>query len=546
MLRSIWTKTLREYRRPILGWGLGLALLVYSQLYAYAQLGLSARADATRIAAGMRFFGDPVALATPTGYATWKTMGALPPLLGIWAVLAGARLLRREEERHSLDLLLATPRSRVRVLGEKLLALIIALTAIGVLIGLGAIGGESRAGVRVDVGGALAAGLNVSLAALVFALLALLLAQLVRSAGAAAGLAGAVMVLAYLVEGTGRVAGVAWLQHISPLYYYDLSKPLIPSHGANGGGLLVLALLCVVFAGACLPLFLRRDIGGVVWPRRAPRPSDPRRGAPTLPYAARSLRAVWARGLAAQIPAAFWWIVGLGIYAAWTTAIARSTEDSLRQLLADAPRQISQVLGSHNVMTDAGFLAAILFLYLPLLLVIYALTAAATWARDLDIGSLELVLATPAPRWRLFLERFGALALLLVGAPVAVEVIVLVTGHLAGLRLDAGYVTAAMLGIFPLEVLTAAVVYLLACRTAAAIDTAVVGGLVGLSFLVSLFYTVFNLPAWLADLSIFYQYGSPITEGPRWGASLVMTGLAIVVLVVGAAEFARADVRRGQ
>jgi ABC-2 type transport system permease protein len=190
MLRSIWTKTLREYRVPILGWGLGLAILIYSQIYAVGQLSLQARLDAAQLAEGMRFFGDPVALTTPTGYATWKTMGALPALLGIWAVLAGARLLRREEERHSLDVLLATPCSRARVLGEKGVALIIALAAIGILIGLGAMGGEAKAGVPVDGGGAIMAGLNASLAALVFAMLALLLSQMVRSAGAAALLTG--------------------------------------------------------------------------------------------------------------------------------------------------------------------------------------------------------------------------------------------------------------------------------------------------------------------------------------------------------------------
>lgn len=72
------------------------------------------------------------------------------------------------------------------------------------------------------------------------------------------------------------------------------------------------------------------------------------------------------------------------------------------------------------------------------------------------------------------------------------------------------------------------------------------GGLVALSFLASLLYTVLNLPAWLADLSMFYQYGSPITDGPRWGASLAMTALAAAVLVVDVVGFTRADVQRGQ
>ncbi len=146
----------------------------------------------------------------------------------------------------------------------------------------------------------------------------------------------------------------------------------------------------------------------------------------------------------------------------------------------------------------------------------------------------------------MILERFGALALLLVGAPLVIGIIVLVSGHLAGLSLDAGYVAAALLGIVPLELVTASVVFLLAGRTAAGINTVVVGALVGLSFLASLLYTVLNLPAWLADLSMFYQYGSPITDGPRWGSSLAMTGLAAAVLALGVFGFTRADIQRGQ
>jgi ABC-2 type transport system permease protein len=197
-------------------------------------------------------------------------------------------------------------------------------------------------------------------------------------------------------------------------------------------------------------------------------------------------------------------------------------------------------------MSDAGFLAAILFLYLPLLLVVYALIAAGTWARDLDSGSMELVLATPVPRWRVLLERYGALALLLLCAPLVIGLIVLVSGHIAGLSLDTGYVAAAMLGLIPLELVTASVVFLLAGQTASTVGTGIVSVLVAISFLASLFYTVFSLPAWLADLSIFYQYGSPITDGPRWGASLAMTGLALAVLAVGVLGFTRSDVQRGR
>ena len=47
-----------------------------------------------------------------------------------------------EEERGSIDVLLSTPQSRLRLLLEKIAALIVALIVIGLLIGLLAVAGQ--------------------------------------------------------------------------------------------------------------------------------------------------------------------------------------------------------------------------------------------------------------------------------------------------------------------------------------------------------------------------------------------------------------------
>jgi hypothetical protein len=89
-------------------------------------------------------------VTTATGYATWRVLSYLPGLLGFWTVLAGARLVRGDEERGALAVALSTPLSRTRVLGQRLATFVAALVRIGVLIGLGAIAGEARSRVPVD------------------------------------------------------------------------------------------------------------------------------------------------------------------------------------------------------------------------------------------------------------------------------------------------------------------------------------------------------------------------------------------------------------
>ena len=241
-LRSTWTKTLRDYRAAILIWGFGLGLAVVLTLASYDMMGAASRAATAQYAATFRFLGEPVALDTAAGYATWHTTGLLPVMLAIWTVLAGARLVRGDEERGEMDILLSTPASRLRQYVERLAAFVIAVLLIAIIMSAVTVIGEPVVGMPVGVGGALLMSLNVALTALVFGLTATLLAHLFRHRAAAASIAGGFVVLSYLVNATGRIMDSGeWLRRFSPLYYHDLSKPLIPSYGASIGAFLVLA-----------------------------------------------------------------------------------------------------------------------------------------------------------------------------------------------------------------------------------------------------------------------------------------------------------------
>src|SRR5205085_12225558 len=112
--KSIYLKTLRDFRVAILGWGVGMGLLVYVVLVAVPSLVATPQARASLISLGSTFswLAEPIALGSPGGYVTWK-YGLTLLVMVIWPLLAGSRLLRGEEERGSLDALLSLPRGRV-------------------------------------------------------------------------------------------------------------------------------------------------------------------------------------------------------------------------------------------------------------------------------------------------------------------------------------------------------------------------------------------------------------------------------------------------
>jgi ABC-2 type transport system permease protein len=547
MLTSIYIKTLRGYWIPILGWGLGLALVLYGTLSAFATQFSSpqARNEFVALANAFRFLAEPIAVTTPGGFVTWRTLGTLPVMLGIWSVLAGSRLIRGAEERGTLDIVLATPHSRTRVLAEGIAALFTAHLLIGLLIGLGALGGMAAANEPVSVGRALLAGLNIGLLDFCFALFALLVSQFTSRAGAAAGAAGGLLALSWSLDGASRVvAGGAWLGRLTPFRLYNLNKPLIVSYAAHPAaflGLLALTVLCGVLS---VPLFVNRDLGGVAWVRRgtARRPDT----AAALDSAAgeAGLRGVLPLALRTDLPSIGWWVFGMGGITLLVIGITRSTKDSISNALSSSPA-FSEIFARAGLASDAGFLSGLLFFFLPLMVAVYALAIAVGWARSLDSGYFELVLATPVSRPRVFLDSWGATVVGLLIAPLILWVLSLLGIRIWGLNVAGGPLLAAFFGFLPLELLIAAFVYLLAGRLGAGATLGIGGGLLVVSFLLELVGPLLKWPATVLGLSIFHQYGAPIVEGARWGNWLAMVALAAALLALSFVRFTRSDLQRG-
>jgi ABC-2 type transport system permease protein len=553
LLRNVLTKSLQDYRWAILGWGLGIGLLIYVVYSAYVKLlGTSALSGAalTQLANQFRFFAEPIALGTPGGYVTYKYGELIPILVGIWTILAGARMVRGDEERGAMDLLLGTPYSRARLLLEKVGALTIATLLIGLLIGLLTIGGMAAAKATVLPGNALLYGLDIALAAVFFGFLALLLSQFM-SRFAAASWAGGLMVVSFLLDGTGRtIASLSGLQRISPLFYYQLSKPLIPSYGSNVGGMLVLVVLSAIAVAISVPLFALRDVGRTVFAdvsvsRGHVAPTTAERNVAALAAARRqaSVRAIWLQALARQRTATLWWIFALFLATGFLVILTKNVVSQVAALFNNP--SLEKLLNGQNLATNAGFLAGILYVYLPLVVSIFAGVLAYRWASDLDQGKLELVLSTPEPRWRTMLERFAAVGIASVLAALATWVAILASEYITGLSLDFGHVTLSALGLLPLELVTAALVYVLSGLVGPRLVLGILSIYLAISFLIDEVRLLLNLPSWVQNISIFHQYGSPLTTDMNWGAFLGMLVAAVVLLVIAETLFTRRDIAGG-
>ena len=223
--------------------------------------------------------------------------------------------------------------------------------------------------------------------------------------------------------------------------------------------------------------------------------------------------------------------------------VVQLIEARLSSLLSGSPAMVTliQNLGGGDVSVNAGFLSA-LFIFLPLFLMAFVVTQVNSWSADEQDGRLELVLAAPQPRLQVVLGRFAALATATVVIALITLLASIVAAAVAGLKLDAGNLAGATLGMIPLGLLVAAIGYLASGWLRTAADTGLLSFLLAAWFFISFIGPELKLPDATLRLSAFYYYGTPLLHGLQLTSVLGIIAVAAVALALGALRFARKDI----
>jgi ABC-2 type transport system permease protein len=413
----------------------------------------------------------------------------------------------------------------------------------GVLIGLLAFAGGKNFGGDFGLGDALLFGLNLSLVCAVFGGLALLISQFTQERGTAAGWTAALLLICIVLDMVHRVIpNTEWISRLSPIYYYNLSKALVPAYGVSLGGILVLGALTVVLTGVAVWLFSWRDVGRAVplprWLRlREARPSR------NLPVRDWSLRSVYARGIGMIAMPTLWWTLGIAGFAGWMVFVVQQMESSLSGLFHSSPAAAAlfKNIGGGDVTVNAGFLSA-LFVILPLMLMAFAVTQVNRWSADEQEGRLELVLAAPQSRLGVILGRFAALGTATVFVGLVTLLVSAGAAALSGLKLDTGNLAAATLGMIPLGLLVAAIGYFAGGWLRTAADTGLLSFLLVIWFFISFIGPELKWPEAALRLSAFYYYGTPLLNGLPVSSTVAVLVVSALILAVGALRFTRKDI----
>lgn len=262
MLRNLFFKTLWDQRRAFVWWAIGLILLSLYTAGLYPSIATPQFTDYVKALpqALTALFGESFSLATPEGYLNAYFFDMMGPIIFvIYAIGAGSGAIAGEEERGTLDLLLAGPTKRWAIVLHKFAAMVVGSFLLGFFMWVGLVLAALLVNIQISFVRLAEASVGSVLVGLVFGSLALAVGCIRGSRGQSIGLPAAVTLAAYALKAYAPlVEAMKPYQKLSPFYYANAAKPLV--NGLNIGDSAILVGLCVVLLIVALIAFQRRDV----------------------------------------------------------------------------------------------------------------------------------------------------------------------------------------------------------------------------------------------------------------------------------------------
>ena len=500
---------MREKRATILAWVIGGALAMYFEAIAIAAElrdfpgGPQALAQSIYpTIEGMRIIRWPAdRLDTLGGYLAYHNIVLFNFFLAIFAAVQGARLIRSLEESRGIEFYLATGISRDRFTILRSLSYFISQITISLSLGVAtafALAASDAANTRGAVITLLAGGICI----FPFFGLGLLISQFVQSARTAAGITSIIATFIYVVDNiSGKYDWLDWFQYLSPFYYANQSRPVIPGFDANYSSWLAMFTVGMLLIALSILVMQRRDIGSAALQKRETTKTEK-----TNRYVPKTVIGdiLWRQRIGILA-----WVVTTSAFIGVFIGMMSGIVDIWRQF---SFLQQFSALGFGD--TPEKQYLAMVYEVLPPFLAAFVVTQSAKWTADLNQGRVQLFLSAP-------LSWSGLIVRRVVATLLAAELIILFsigTAIVGSQMQKVDIYPAAVFRVFIMStlfviafaVLNALLVSILRGKNA----TQAISIYIGAAWLIGFMAPYLNWPIWLVRFSIFDAFGHPFVQWP--------------------------------
>jgi ABC-2 type transport system permease protein len=266
MLRSLYGETLWSRRNSLLWYSIGMVLLVGIVVGVYPTVREGADTFTQLMEAMpqglMSFFGSSeiADFLEPAGFVNSRVNASIGAIvLAVYAISLGTGAVAGEEDRRTMDLILAAPVPRYRIVVERFAAMVTLVFVVAAVVLVVMVIGNPIVDLGFSLPHMVASNLGLALLALVFGSLAIAVGGLTGKRGVTIGVAAGVTVATFFINGLAEL--VDWLQgpqKLTPFYWLQQWDPL--NDGFSLSAITLMVIVIGFLLGVAVWGFNRRDV----------------------------------------------------------------------------------------------------------------------------------------------------------------------------------------------------------------------------------------------------------------------------------------------
>jgi ABC-2 type transport system permease protein len=517
----------RTYKGALL-WGaiFGFYILSKSESYAKAYPTLQSRISLVSTLSnnvGLKaLLGNPHNAQTIQGFVAWNGTLILTIIAAIWGLVTATKTFRGEEDAGRLELLLMGPLTAGRAALDNLLGLGASFLVMLVVSSIILIGVGRMHTIGIDALPMLFFALATTSAAAMFIALGALMSQIMPNRGRAVAFAAGIFGISFLIRAMADTTNNSWLLTVSPIGWIEKLQPLygsrpvwfIPIFGLT----LIVSIATVMIAG-------RRDLGDSLIADKETHKSH-----------MKLLRTPFLAGIRLTRTSNTSWLVAILVVAYFYGLLTKSVEN------IKFPGALHHLAGGAAGDANANLYLGIVFFFVMLLIMFYAVNAVGILRKEEEDGYLDNLFVRPVGR----LEWLG-------GRVFVVLAVIVVAGLVGGVSVWAGAASqhsgisfhelmfAGVNAIAP-AILTSGVCVLI-LGFVPRITTTAGYVVIGWAFLLQMLATGVAINHWLMDTSVLSQIHLAPAVSPDWTVAIVMSIIGIVLGMLGALRFRGRDLQ---
>lgn len=528
--RVITEHVIKQRRKVALALGWMTGIVTLSSVYGY-RMGYPNHSDRLRLSASFSHdagiaavFGPARALDTVAGFAAFRTLGVIPLIVSIWAMLSATRALRGEEESGRWEIMISAPITRRRATLATIrglyASLVITLIFTALLMTL-----TSLLSHDFTVSAGLFFTLTLIASAFFFTSVGALTSQIASTRRLAATQAGLVLGISFLLRAVADSSpSIAWMHWLSPLGWITESAPLTHTRWL---GLTLTLASTILLTALSVMMSSNRDLNASLIPERMIDRDGTRLTGSTSLWLKlqRTNIAGWMAGF-------FFMSFAFGLVAHGATTAFGSSSG------------FQNTFASIGISKMSELFFGVIFMMLTSVLMFAALSHASALREQETEGYLDHILVAPISRTHVLLSRIGVS----VGALVAISICAGL-GAFTGSSLSNGVLAFKDALLAGLNMVPSAILILgiaIAIFGFAPRAVTVTGQtLLAWSFLMELIGSSLKLNHWLLDTSLLHHMTFAPAADPRWGQNALVAGIGVTLIAIGIFAFNHRDTAIG-